>query len=176
MSIYSDVAQSFAWTPSEVAANSPLPKPRSKSRLDAWLKNKRKKTGPRKRKAISNGKRFNIFNRDNFRCTYCGRSSSEDGVKLEVDHIIPVAKGGKNTEENLTTACYECNRGKNTKLLNTPLGKRKTNTTEPVLGVLLSHGMGMSGMEDGFIDISQMSGTSTLVLKADNEKPLKFGS
>jgi 5-methylcytosine-specific restriction endonuclease McrA len=176
MSIYSDVAQSFAWTPSKVAANSPLPKPRSKSRLDAWLKNKRKKTGPRKRKAISNGKRFNIFNRDNFRCTYCGRSSSEDGVKLEVDHIIPVAKGGKNTEENLTTACYECNRGKNTKLLNTPLGKRKTNTTEPVLGVLLSHGMGMSGMEDGFIDISQMSGTSTLVLKADNEKPLKFGS
>jgi len=83
------------------------------------------KEEPRKRKIFSKAERFNIFNRDNFRCSYCGRSPSEDGVKLEVDHIIPVAKGGKNTEENLTTACYECNRGKNTKSLSAPLGKTK---------------------------------------------------
>ena len=81
MSIYSDINQSFA------LYDEGLPK----QLFNEWLKEKNKK--PRKRKAISNGKRFNIFNRDNFRCTYCGRSSSEDGVKLEVDHIIPVAKG-----------------------------------------------------------------------------------
>jgi hypothetical protein len=98
------------------------------AQLNPQMQQQNKK--PRKRKAISNGTRFNIFNRDNFRCTYCGRSSSEDGVKLEVDHIIPVVKGGKNTEENLTTACYECNRGKNAKLLNKPLDKRKSVSTK----------------------------------------------
>jgi hypothetical protein len=33
-------------------------------------------------------------------------------VTLEVDHIIPVVSGGKNTEDNLITACFDCNRGK----------------------------------------------------------------
>ena len=175
MSIYSDVNQSFA------LYDEGLPK----QLFNAWLKEKNKK--PRKRKAISNGKRFNIFNRDNFRCTYCGRSSSEDGVKLEVDHIIPVAKGGKNTEENLTTACYQCNRGKNAKLLNAPLGNKTYTTTD--FARLLKGGPNLTEFKDGVIYTSGYlseagttigntlaSGTNTLVLKADNENPLNFGS
>lgn len=59
---------------------------------------------------ISPKMRFTILNRDGFRCKYCGRSAEE--TKLEVDHIIPVARGGKSVEENLITACMECNRGK----------------------------------------------------------------
>lgn len=57
-------------------------------------------------------KRFAILKRDNFKCVYCGRSSIEHGVTLHVDHIIPVAKGGKDIASNLITACDTCNRQK----------------------------------------------------------------
>lgn len=55
--------------------------------------------------------RYSILQRDGFRCVLCGRSTA-DGVKLEVDHICPVSKGGLTTPENLRTLCLDCNRGK----------------------------------------------------------------
>jgi hypothetical protein len=60
--------------------------------------------------------RFLIFTRDNFTCQYCGRRV-EDGAKLVIDHIRPFSKGGKTTEDNLVTACFECNMGKRDILL-----------------------------------------------------------
>jgi hypothetical protein len=49
-----------------------------------------------------------VFARDNYTCQYCGAR----GVRLECDHIIPVSRGGDHTLDNLTTACYTCNRAK----------------------------------------------------------------
>lgn len=60
--------------------------------------------------------RFKVFMRDDFKCKYCGRSV-KDGIKLEVDHIIPKSKNGKDEFENYITACYECNHGKRDILL-----------------------------------------------------------
>lgn len=54
--------------------------------------------------------RFVVLKRDRFTCQYCGRKSPE--VSLEVDHVIPVSKGGPTEMANLRTACYTCNRGK----------------------------------------------------------------
>lgn len=54
--------------------------------------------------------RFEILRRDGFRCQYCGATAQE--TRLEVDHIIPVAKGGTSDPDNLITACMACNRGK----------------------------------------------------------------
>jgi len=54
--------------------------------------------------------RFDVFKRDAFTCSYCGRRPPT--VVLEVDHIVPVASGGTNDIENLTTACHYCNNGK----------------------------------------------------------------
>lgn len=59
--------------------------------------------------------RFLIFHRDQFTCCYCGRSAPN--VVLEVDHIHPWSKGGTNDLSNLTTACYDCNRGKRDRIL-----------------------------------------------------------
>lgn len=73
-----------------------------------------KKTIP-ERVALSKSLRFKIFQRDLFTCNYCG--SKPPMVVLEVDHIIPVVKGGDNMEENLITSCFDCNRGKSTKSL-----------------------------------------------------------
>lgn len=68
------------------------------------------------REAISKKLRFEIFKRDEFTCSYCGNTPPK--VVLEVDHIIPVCKGGTNTEDNLTTSCFDCNRGKGGNELN----------------------------------------------------------
>ena len=68
-----------------------------------------------KRKKLSKKIRFEVFKRDNFTCQYCGRKAPD--VVLEVDHITPVAKGGKNNIMNLITSCMECNRGKGKNVL-----------------------------------------------------------
>lgn len=63
------------------------------------------------RRAISKRLRFEIFKRDDFTCVYCGaRAAGGDG--LHVDHLTPVASGGKNEPDNLVTACAACNLGK----------------------------------------------------------------
>jgi 5-methylcytosine-specific restriction endonuclease McrA len=49
----------------------------------------------------------NIFLRDEYRCQYCGVDVKESDATL--DHVHPVSLGGKNTWENLTTACKPCN-------------------------------------------------------------------
>lgn len=73
-----------------------------------------------KRKGIGKTTRFNVFKRDSFTCQYC--SAKPPKVPLEVDHIIPVCKGGSNSIDNLITACFDCNRGKaGNELTNVPL-------------------------------------------------------
>lgn len=60
-----------------------------------------------------------IKNRDNFTCCNCGNSThKEPNLLLEIDHIIPVAKGGCTVEDNLQTLCWKCNRAKSDKIVN----------------------------------------------------------
>jgi 5-methylcytosine-specific restriction endonuclease McrA len=51
--------------------------------------------------------RRNIFLRDNYSCAYCQKQLSTE--ELSIDHILPKSRGGKDTWENLITACKECN-------------------------------------------------------------------
>jgi hypothetical protein len=53
---------------------------------------------------VSNKMRFAIYRRDGNRCRICGSRKN-----LEVDHIFPIAKGGKTTFDNLQTLCHRCN-------------------------------------------------------------------
>lgn len=58
-----------------------------------------------------------IKERDGFACRKCGVSvSQEPNLLLEIDHIIPVSKGGLTTEDNLQTLCWRCNRSKGAKM------------------------------------------------------------
>ena len=56
---------------------------------------------------VSNKIRFAIYKRDGYRCKICGKSG--DDHDLEIDHIIPISKGGKSTFDNLQTLCHDCN-------------------------------------------------------------------
>lgn len=57
--------------------------------------------------------RYQILRRDGGKCVLCGRSVA-DGIKLHVDHIIPlsVCPERRYDPENLQTLCNECNIGK----------------------------------------------------------------
>ncbi|GAJ29001.1 HNH endonuclease [Acidomonas methanolica] len=58
--------------------------------------------------------RFNVFLRDNFSCQYCNdRLPTHD---LTFDHVIPRARGGRTSWENVVTACSPCNLLKGSKL------------------------------------------------------------
>ena len=69
----------------------------------------------RDRHAIPAQLRFTVLQRDGFRCRYCGRTAAEPGVVLHVDHVVPLVAGGATSEDNLMTACSECNLGKATR-------------------------------------------------------------
>jgi 5-methylcytosine-specific restriction endonuclease McrA len=44
-------------------------------------------------------------------CAYCGQT----GVPLEMEHVVPRARGGSNRVSNLTLACVPCNQQKGTR-------------------------------------------------------------
>ncbi|MBR3743160.1 MAG: HNH endonuclease [Clostridia bacterium] len=67
------------------------------------------------RALMSDSLRYDILKRDGYRCRICGATQA-DGVKLHVDHIIPVSKGGRTEPSNLQTLCERCNLGKSNKL------------------------------------------------------------
>ena len=47
-------------------------------------------------------------------CYYCARLFKPKD--LTMDHIVPLARGGKSTKDNLVTCCKECNNKKKTLL------------------------------------------------------------
>jgi hypothetical protein len=51
-----------------------------------------------------------VFFRDNYTCQYC--NATKPHRELTLDHVFPKSRGGKDTWENLTTACKKCNNKK----------------------------------------------------------------
>ena len=64
---------------------------------------------PQKRVAFT---RFNLFLRDEFSCQYCGSKGD-----LTFDHVVPRARGGVTSWENVVAACSGCNLRKGAKSL-----------------------------------------------------------
>ncbi len=65
------------------------------------------------RETIPLNVRWAVLKRDNYRCAKCGAAPSNDhSVELEVDHVVAVARGGKNDITNLQALCRKCNQGK----------------------------------------------------------------
>lgn len=82
----------------------------SKLTAGAFAKEQRVLMTPKLRDAIKE--------RDHYTCCNCGNSTlAEPNLLLEIDHIIPVSKGGLTEENNLQTLCWKCNRSKGNKIL-----------------------------------------------------------
>ncbi len=74
-----------------------------------WKNNKKyAQTSKKERKLMNNQLKDEVLKRDGYKCCVCGKTEA-DGIKLEIDHIIPVSRGGQTTISNLQTLCNECN-------------------------------------------------------------------
>lgn len=68
---------------------------------------------------------FKVFDRDGWRCKLCGiktpkaKRGTYDDNAPELDHILPLAKGGEHSYLNTQCACRKCNATKSDK----PLGQ-----------------------------------------------------
>ena len=51
--------------------------------------------------------RRNVFHRDRNRCQYCGGVFPQR--QLNIDHVIPLSRGGRSSWDNVVCACIECN-------------------------------------------------------------------
>lgn len=69
----------------------------------------------RQRQLMTPELRRQIAERDNYTCQKCGRYMP-DGFGLEIDHIVPVSKGGETIPWNLQVLCYKCNAEKGAKI------------------------------------------------------------
>ena len=55
-----------------------------------------------------------VIRRDNSMCQKCSKILLDRDI--EIDHIIPLSKGGATIESNLQVLCFDCNRSKGSKL------------------------------------------------------------
>lgn len=69
-----------------------------------------------------------LFNRDNWKCQFCGEKLSPSLVTI--DHVMPSSRGGPTSWQNCVTACKGCN-------------KRKANKTPEEAGMKLISKPGM---------------------------------
>lgn len=84
--------------------------------------------------------RRNLMLRDGHQCQYCGRRPPLRD--LNIDHVIPKCRGGRDAWENLVTTCKTCNLKKGSKapeevgfkLLSTPVRPRWTTAARILLG------------------------------------------
>jgi 5-methylcytosine-specific restriction endonuclease McrA len=71
----------------------------------------------RRRKRIAENGVYKILNKELLfiyasNCFYCGSNK-----KIEMDHVIPVSRGGRHSIGNLVAACKKCNISKSNKLV-----------------------------------------------------------
>ena len=68
------------------------------------------------KRAISPLIRSKVLKKFNYKCRHCGRTVA-DNIKLEIDHIVPLSKKGKDEIGNLQVLCNECNLGKSNRFI-----------------------------------------------------------
>lgn len=78
--------------------------------IQAWRARK-KRYVYRRREGIPTEVRQKVWHRDGGECQRCGSTEM-----IEYDHIIPVSKGGSNTENNIELLCKTCNRQKSARI------------------------------------------------------------
>lgn len=103
------------------------------TRTGYMMKSDEPKYPPRIRGNVSLSMRARVFKRDKSTCQMCGANpQNTPGVKLVVDHIIPVDMGGETSLDNLQTLCRDCNAGKKDQFK----GKRKVRFKQRIWGLI----------------------------------------
>ena len=108
---------------------------RDKQELEFFQQKDVKAKEVAKRRRVSPTQRKAVLERDGYKCQICGISRQYlddkvpglgDYLRLEVDHIIPIAQGGKSDESNLQCLCWRCNTAKGSTKSNNQVNSMRT--------------------------------------------------
>ena len=100
---------------------------RDKQELEFFQQKDVKAKEVAKRRRISPTQRKAVLERDDYKCRICGISRQYlddkapglgEYLRLEIDHIVPIAQGGTSDESNLQCLCWRCNSLKGSKKTN----------------------------------------------------------
>ena len=79
--------------------------------------------------------RFNLFLRDEFTCQYCGSRGD-----MTFDHVLPRARGGRTTWQNVVASCSPCNLRKGSRSLKQAGMRLRRTPARPSANALLNAG------------------------------------
>lgn len=100
---------------------------RDKQELEFFQQKDVKAKEVAKRRRVSPTQRKAVLERDDCTCQICGISRKYlddmapglgEYLRLEIDHIVPIAQGGTSDESNLQCLCWRCNSLKGSKKTN----------------------------------------------------------
>lgn len=81
--------------------------------------------------------RRNIYIRDEYTCAYCGKKFNTE--KLNIDHVIPKSRGGRNVWSNVVCSCVPCNTKKDNRTPDEAGMKLRRKPFEPKYNILLNY-------------------------------------
>lgn len=95
-----------------------------------------------------------LFARDHYTCQYCGRYRAQlrKGEKLTREHVKPISRGGKDTWDNVTTACSTCNHKKANRLPYEASMYPKSTPFEPRYIAVVLIGQTMNPLQKRYIE------------------------
>lgn len=100
---------------------------RDKQELEFFQQKDVKAKEVAKRRRVSPTQRKTVLERDGYKCRICGISRQYlddkapglgEYLRLEIDHIVPIAQGGTSDTSNLQCLCWRCNSLKGSKKTN----------------------------------------------------------
>ena len=80
---------------------------------------------------LSEAEKEQVKKRDGYRCLSCGIERGR-GIRLEIDHILPIKLGGRTTLDNSQTLCKYCNGYKGINEINFMITATGLKTAKPV--------------------------------------------
>ena len=81
---------------------------------------------------LTEAEKEQIMRRDNYTCLCCYRNGGK-GLKLQIDHIIPIFQGGRADVENSQTLCSECNSQKGVNAINYRINRSPLNSPKELV-------------------------------------------
>lgn len=109
--------------------------------------------------------RQNVYLRDGYSCQYCGWMGPLHHLTL--DHLVPCAKGGKTSWDNVVTACRPCNHRKGARTIE-ELGVRPRNmpikpSFSPAAVFALRYGLNRKNIPEDWVPYVDLSVTDRLL-------------
>lgn len=86
----------------------------NKDKVNVWTRNRRAKMNGNPGKLLPS-EWSAIKASQGYRCLMCGLS--EPHIRLTIDHVVPVSRGGSNDKSNIQGLCKSCNCSKNAKVI-----------------------------------------------------------